>query len=202
MLICTFLITSLKLMCHYICSNVKCWRWIILIVSFLLLKKCVVWTIIVKCAFFKFSHWSSRWDQKVLCQVRKTSWNISPSSDKKTRIWISTTLFGYVKLFPFNVGRLKTGYVLYCGIHVLQPVGNPWWNMNIQQLQPTFTQSQFCDNQSGDTTQSTTMTILKSGGAPPSVPQMDICTDDAFIGGSCLKLEADVVYNKFVKYRY
>lgn len=116
-----------------------------------------------------------------------------------------------------------------------QPVGNPWWNMNVQQLQPTFTQAQFSRNQSekpqtdsqeknsNQSAQLNTETGIKvltkstKEAAPVMVkgwnqsnqtlveeeqrPVMDICIDDAFIGGSCLRLEADVVHSKFPKYR-
>ena len=97
-----------------------------------------------------------------------------------------------------------------CSIQ-FQPVGNPWWNMSIQQLQPAFTQSQFIDEtqaedqntQPVDTSMDITdVSMMSTTEAPEPVPKMDICTDDSFIGGSCLKLEADVELNKFVKYRY
>lgn len=112
--------------------------------------------------------------------------------------------------------------------------------MNVQQLQPTFTQSQFTSTQSVDSqtsqvTETNTNQSAQSGTQPnidnqsnignqpvePSAPTlskgwnqsnqapadleqepvMDICTDDAFVGGSCLRLEADVVHSKFIKYR-
>ena len=107
--------------------------------------------------------------------------------------------------------------------------------MNVQQLQPTFTQSQFNKTQSRDkqtdtqcndkntnqsaesSAQSSVVTMnqsskvtvpvaikgwTQSNQAPPEEeePVMDICTDDAFIGGSCLRLETDVVHSKFPKY--
>lgn len=107
-------------------------------------------------------------------------------------------------------------YALY-----LQPVGNPWWNLNVQQLQPTFTQAQFNQAQTGSvqnentnvsvqssnqSTQVSGLCLLKdwnstSQTSNESDPIMDICTDDAFIGGSSLKLQADVVHSKFVMYR-
>ena len=110
--------------------------------------------------------------------------------------------------------------------------------MNVQQLQPTFTQSQFTKTQSADsqtvsqdneqntnqsaggTNNQTSSNVLnqatassipvivkgwnQTNQAPVEVetePIMDISTDDAFVGGTCLRLEADVVHSKFTKYR-
>lgn len=68
--------------------------------------------------------------------------------------------------------------------------------MSIQQLQPTFTQAQFVENQSIENSSG-----QSNSDVTKTTPKMDLCLDDSFIGGSCLKLEADVVLNKFVKYR-
>jgi hypothetical protein len=109
--------------------------------------------------------------------------------------------------------------------------------MNVQQLQPTFTQSQFTKtqsednqtvsqdtekntNQSAETNNQSTVNALnqtsissipvivkgwnQTNQAPveeETEPVIDISTDDAFIGGTCLRLEADVVHSNFIKYR-
>lgn len=93
------------------------------------------------------------------------------------------------------------------------PVGNPWWNMNIQQLQPFYYQPDSCASMVNDVTSpiqptdknsssviTTTATTWKQSGEADLLSQIDICSDDAYIGGSCLKLEAEVVHNKFVKH--
>ncbi|XP_052784128.1 uncharacterized protein LOC128219957 [Mya arenaria] len=129
------------------------------------------------------------------------------------------------------------------------PVGNPWWNITVQDLQPCFCQTH-SDNQSAENQSSTgTQSILPGSqpfmsgagtqsamlGTKPGLPgagngaqlignpiptigtgksflggsqefcgnalqQMDVCTDDCFTGGSCLRLTADVVNTKFVEY--
>ncbi|KAL4240037.1 hypothetical protein ACF0H5_000832 [Mactra antiquata] len=120
------------------------------------------------------------------------------------------------------------------------PVGNPWWNVNIQQLQPTFTQAQFLQKQTDTLLQENSNRSATSSNQSRSIMSsnqsaslmsnnqssltmigqtglmsdwnnkndtsssmmsiMGICTDDAFIGGSSLKLQAEVVHSKFVKY--
>ncbi|WAQ95867.1 ENASE-like protein [Mya arenaria] len=133
--------------------------------------------------------------------------------------------------------------------NVIEPVGNPWWNITVQDLQPCFCQTH-SDNQSAENQSSTgTQSILPGSqpfmsgagtqsamlGTKPGLPgagngaqlignpiptigtgksflggsqefcgnalqQMDVCTDDCFTGGSCLRLTADVVNTKFVEY--
>ena len=88
-------------------------------------------------------------------------------------------------------------------------MGNPWHNLNIQQLQPNCTEAQFVEDQSTEESSSNKSIVIGSPGMDwsmtkpevPPQPKMGIYTQDAFIGGACLKLEAEVCYNKFPDYK-
>ncbi|XP_052263181.1 cytosolic endo-beta-N-acetylglucosaminidase-like isoform X2 [Dreissena polymorpha] len=89
------------------------------------------------------------------------------------------------------------------------PVGNPWFNMSVQQLQPCFIQShgksasvEQNKNQSRIQIPRASVTSEQNPGIVDgeSQPEMGVCTDDSFIGGSCLRLTADIGNSQFVKY--